>query len=70
MLQGLRLFEGSDARRIAPEIIEACDSPLVTHLRYTVPSQVRRPANNTRRACCGPRLHTRAGNSHKIVRRR
>ena len=34
--EGIRLFEGIDRRKVAPEIVEAIDSPLVTHLRYAV----------------------------------
>jgi dihydrofolate reductase len=33
---GLRLFDGIDASKIALEIIEAINSPKVTHLRYAV----------------------------------
>jgi dihydrofolate reductase len=34
--EGIRLFDGIDRRKVAPEIVEAIDSPLVTHLRYAV----------------------------------
>ena len=34
--EGVRLFDGIDRRKVAPEIVEAIDSPLVTHLRYAV----------------------------------
>ena len=34
--KGIRLFDGIDRRKVAPEIVEAIDSPLVTHLRYAV----------------------------------
>jgi len=33
---GRRLFDGIDRRKIAVELVEAINSPLVTHLRYTV----------------------------------
>ncbi|HEY8597861.1 MAG TPA: dihydrofolate reductase family protein [Thermomicrobiales bacterium] len=36
---GVRLFEGIDRSRIGLEIVEAINSPLVTHLRYTVTRQ-------------------------------
>jgi dihydrofolate reductase len=34
--EGVRLFEGIDRRKVSPEIVEAIDSALVTHLRYAV----------------------------------
>ena len=34
--EGVRLFDGIDRRKVAPEIVEAIHSPLVTHLRYAV----------------------------------
>jgi dihydrofolate reductase len=34
--EGRRLFEEIDRRKIAPTIVEALHSPLVTHLRYAV----------------------------------
>jgi dihydrofolate reductase len=33
---GTRLFEGIDQRKVKLEIVEALNSPLVTHLRYAV----------------------------------
>jgi dihydrofolate reductase len=33
---GIRLFDGVDRRRVGLEIVEAIDSPMVTHLRYAV----------------------------------
>jgi dihydrofolate reductase len=33
---GIRLFEGADAGRVAPEPVRAEPSPAVTHLTYTV----------------------------------
>lgn len=33
---GIRLFDGIDRHSVAPEIVEAVDSPLVTHLKYAV----------------------------------
>ena len=33
---GVRLFDGVDRRRISLEILEAINSPLVTHLTYAV----------------------------------
>jgi dihydrofolate reductase len=36
---GVRLFEGIDRRKVAVEIVEAINSPLVTHLRYAVTKQ-------------------------------
>jgi dihydrofolate reductase len=36
---GVRLFEGIDRRKVAIEIVEAINSPLVTHLRYAVTMQ-------------------------------
>jgi dihydrofolate reductase len=41
---GVRLFEGIDRRKVAIEIVEAINSPLVTHLRYAVRKQ---PATHT-----------------------
>jgi dihydrofolate reductase len=32
----IRLFDGVDRKKVAPEIVEAIHSPLVTHLRYAV----------------------------------
>lgn len=37
--EGIRLFDGSDRRKVALEIVDAIHSPLVTHLRYAVRSQ-------------------------------
>ena len=34
--EGRRLFEGVDRRKVALEIVEVINSPLVTHLRYAV----------------------------------
>ena len=34
--EGIRLFDGIDRRKVAPEIAEAIHSPHVTHLRYAV----------------------------------
>jgi dihydrofolate reductase len=34
--EGIRLFERIDHQKVAFEIVEAINSPLVTHLRYTV----------------------------------
>jgi dihydrofolate reductase len=36
---GIRLFDGIDRRALKLEIVEAINSPLVTHLRYTVTQQ-------------------------------
>jgi dihydrofolate reductase len=36
---GRRLFEGIDRRKVKAEIVEAINSPLVTHLRYAVTKQ-------------------------------
>jgi dihydrofolate reductase len=33
---GIRLFDGIDRRKVAPEIMEAIHSPLVTHLKYSL----------------------------------
>jgi dihydrofolate reductase len=41
---GVCLFEGIDRRKVAIEIVEAINSPLVTHLRYAVRKQ---PATHT-----------------------
>jgi dihydrofolate reductase len=36
---GIRLFDGIDRKKLAPQIVEAIHSPLVTHLRYAVTKQ-------------------------------
>ena len=34
--EGLRLFDGIDKRRVSLDIVEAVQSPMVTHLRYAI----------------------------------
>jgi dihydrofolate reductase len=34
--EGIRLFEGIDRKRVSVQVVEAINSPLVTHLRYAV----------------------------------
>ena len=34
--QGLRLFDGIDARKVVLDVVDVVHSPAVTHLRYAV----------------------------------